>query len=402
MFRLQFDATPASAGVDGVIGVSSGSAGAYTSLAAIVRFNSTGTIDARSGAVYTAAAAIPYSAGTNYHFILDVNLAAHTYNASVVVNGAQAAIGTNLAFRSEQAGVSSLSNIAAVATLGSETICNVKASAVAPSITTQPLSQTVNAGQTATFSVAGTGTAPMNYQWQKNGVAIGGATSSTYQTPAATVSDNGSQFTVVLSNSAGSVTSSTSTLTVSTGTLLLAVNPTQVSFGSVNVSNNNVQTAMVTNSGSSSVTISSVVVSGAGFNAAGGIAGLVLSPGQAAPLSVTFAPAAAGSASGSVAVKSNAANSPITIMLTGTGVAQAHSVNLSWTASTSSVTGYNVYSSRASGGPYAKLNSTPMAATSYTDVTVQPGLTYFYVTTAVASSGGTESGFSAEASVLIP
>ncbi|HEV2245594.1 MAG TPA: Ig and FN3 domain-containing protein [Terriglobia bacterium] len=404
MFRLEFDATPASAGINGVVGLSSGPAGTYTNLAAIVRFNSTGTIDARNGGAYTAAAAIPYSAGTSYHFILDVNLTAHTYNASVVVNGAPVVIGTKLAFRTEQAGVSSLSNLAAVATLGSQTICNVKVSAVsvAPSITTQPLSQTVNAGQTATFSVTGTGTAPMSYQWQKNGAAISGATASTYQTPAATVSDNGSQFTVVISNTAGSVTSSSGTLTVSTATLLLAANPMQVSFGSVSVSSNNVQNVMVANSGSSNVTISSVVVSGAGFNASGGIAGLILSPGQAAPLSVTFAPAAAGSALGSVTVKSNATNSPITIALTGTGVAQAHSVNLSWTASTSSVIGYNVYSSRVSGGPYVKLNSTPMATTSYTDATVQSGQTYYYVTTAVASGGGTESGFSAEASAVIP
>ena len=350
-FRLEFDATPASAGIDGVIGVSSGSAGAYTSLAAIIRFNSTGTIDARNGAAYMVAAAIPYSAGTSYHFILDVDLAAHTYNVSIVVNGAQVVIGTKFAFRSEQVGVSSLSNIAAVATLGSQTICNVKVSAIPPSITTQPLSQTVTPGQTATFSVAGAGTAPMSYQWQKNGVAITGATSSTYQTPAATVSDNGSQFTAVVSNSAGSVTSSSGTLTVNTGTFLLAANPSQLSFGSVNVSSNNVENVMVTNSGSSNITISTVVVSGAGFNAGGGVAGLILSPGQAAPLSVTFAPAAAGSVSGSVTVKSNATNSPMTIALAGTGVAQAYSVSLSWTPSTSSVTGYNVYSSRVSGGP---------------------------------------------------
>ena len=402
MFRLEFDATPAATGIDGVVGLSSGLAGDYTNLAAMVRFNSMGTIDARSGGAYTAAATILYSAGTTYHFILDVNLTAHTYNASVVVNGTQAVIGTSLAFRSEQAAVSSLSNIAAVTTLGSQSICNVKVSVVPPSIMTQPLSQTVTPGQTAMFSVAGTGTAPMSYQWQKNGAAISGATSSTYQTPAAAVSDTGSQFTVVISNSAGSVTSSSGTLTVSMGTLLLAANPGQVSFGSVNVSSNNVQSVMVTNSGSSSVTISSVLVSGAGFNAGGGIVGLILSPGQAAPLSVTFAPAAAGSASGSVTVKSNATNSPVTIALTGTGVAQAHFVNLNWTGSTSTVTGYNVYSSRVSGGPYVKLNSTPMAITSYTDATVQPGLTYYYVTTAVSSGGGTESGFSAEAAALIP
>jgi invasion protein IalB len=85
---------------------------------------------------------------------------------------------------------------------------------VAPSITTQPTSQTVTAGQTATFSVTATGTAPLSYQWQKNGTAISGATSSGYTTPSTTISDNGAQFTVVVSNSAGTVTSNAATLTV--------------------------------------------------------------------------------------------------------------------------------------------------------------------------------------------
>jgi hypothetical protein len=91
----------------------------------------------------------------------------------------------------------------------------VNAAPVAPAITTQPASQTVTAGQTASFSVAATGTSPLNYQWQKNSVAIGGATSSSYTTPAATSADNGALFTVVVSNTAGSVTSSAATLTVS-------------------------------------------------------------------------------------------------------------------------------------------------------------------------------------------
>lgn len=85
---------------------------------------------------------------------------------------------------------------------------------VAPSITTQPASQTVTAGQTASFSVVAAGTAPLAYQWRKNNVAISGATSPSYTTPATTSSDNGAQFTVVVSNSAGSVTSNAATLTV--------------------------------------------------------------------------------------------------------------------------------------------------------------------------------------------
>src|SRR5258705_5968069 len=60
----------------------------------------------------------------------------------------------------------------------------VFSAAGAPSITAQPASQTVTAGQTATFSVAATGTAPLSYQWNKNNVAISGANSCSYTTAA--------------------------------------------------------------------------------------------------------------------------------------------------------------------------------------------------------------------------
>src|SRR5207245_6575276 len=73
---------------------------------------------------------------------------------------------------------------------------------------------TISALPTSTFSVTASGTAPLSYQWSKNGTAISGATSASYTTPATTSSDNGAQFTVVVSNSVGSVTSSAATLTV--------------------------------------------------------------------------------------------------------------------------------------------------------------------------------------------
>ncbi len=78
-----------------------------------------------------------------------------------------------------------------------------------------------------------------------------------------------------------------------------------------------------------------------------------------------------------------------------------HSVALSWTASTSTVAGYNVYRSTVSGAAYAKINSSMVAAVIYTDAAVQNGTTYFYVTTAVDSSGN-ESTFSNEVSAAIP
>src|SRR6266700_3133682 len=99
----------------------------------------------------------------------------------------------------------------------------VNSTTVPPSITTQPTSQTVIAGQTASFSVAATGTATLSYQWQKNGAAISGATSSSYTTPATTSSDNGAQFTAAVSNAAGSVTSDVATLTVNAAPVVPAI-----------------------------------------------------------------------------------------------------------------------------------------------------------------------------------
>jgi Immunoglobulin I-set domain len=85
---------------------------------------------------------------------------------------------------------------------------------IAPSFTLQPASQSVVAGQTATFSVTATGTAPLSCQWQKNNVTISGATSASYTTPAAVSGDNGATFRVIVSNAAGSATSNSATLIV--------------------------------------------------------------------------------------------------------------------------------------------------------------------------------------------
>jgi len=86
--------------------------------------------------------------------------------------------------------------------------------ATAPTITTQPSSLTVTAGSPATFSVTASGTAPLSYQWRRNGSDIANATNSSYTLSAPTTSDNGVAFSVVVSNSAGSATSRSATLSV--------------------------------------------------------------------------------------------------------------------------------------------------------------------------------------------
>lgn len=100
--------------------------------------------------------------------------------------------------------------------------------AVAPSISAQPASASVAAGQMATFSVVATGTSPLNYQWQKNGANISGANSANYATPPAQSNDNGSTFDVAISNSAGTVTSSTATLTVTADAPAITTQPASI------------------------------------------------------------------------------------------------------------------------------------------------------------------------------
>ena len=80
---------------------------------------------------------------------------------------------------------------------------------------------------------------------------------------------------------------------------------------------------------------------------------------------------------------------------------QAHSATLSWTASTSAVSGYNVYRGSVSGGPYTLVNTSLVIPLTFTDSAVQSGATYFYVTTAVDGSGN-ESVFSNEVKAVIP
>lgn len=87
-------------------------------------------------------------------------------------------------------------------------------SATSPSITSHPSNQTVAAGITVTFTVSATGTAPLSYQWQKNAVDIGGATSSSYTTPATILADSGATFRCRVTNSAGNVTSNSAILNV--------------------------------------------------------------------------------------------------------------------------------------------------------------------------------------------
>jgi fibronectin type 3 domain-containing protein len=101
-------------------------------------------------------------------------------------------------------------------------------------------------------------------------------------------------------------------------------------------------------------------------------------------------------------VASNATNSPATLAVSGTGLSvTAHSVTLSWDASTSGgVTGYYVYRAAGTGG-YSRLVTSLVSGVKYTDTAVTSGTKYTYVVTAV-DSAGTESPYSSAVSATVP
>jgi hypothetical protein len=97
---------------------------------------------------------------------------------------------------------------------GSSPGANAPPMPTAPAISNQPQDQSVTVGESAAFTVTAGGTAPLLYQWQKNGANISGATSSSYSTPATVVADSGSNFQVMVTNGSGTVTSNQAKLTV--------------------------------------------------------------------------------------------------------------------------------------------------------------------------------------------
>jgi fibronectin type 3 domain-containing protein len=129
---------------------------------------------------------------------------------------------------------------------------------------------------------------------------------------------------------------------------------------------------------------------------------VTIAAGKTASISVKFTPNSSGTATGKLSFTANAASSPAVESLTGTGTgASQHGALLSWKAGSSSVSGYDVYRSTTSGGPYSKVNSSLDSSTSYSDATVQANETYYYVVTGV-NSEGSQSGYSNQVEAVVP
>jgi hypothetical protein len=273
---------------------------------------------------------------------------------------------------------------------------------VAPAITVQPTASTVTAGQAASFSVTATGTAPLTYQWRKDGIALSGATSATFTLATTSASDAGT-YSVVVTNSAGSVTSTGAALTVNAAPVApaITVQPTastvtagQAASFSVTATGTAPLTyqwrkdgialsgatsatfTLATTSASDAGTYSVVVTNSAGSATSSGAA-LTVNAAPVAP-AITVQPVASTVTAGQAASFSVTATgtAPLTYQWRRDGVALSGATSATFTLATTSAGDAGIYSvvvtnsagSATSSGAALTVNAAPVAPA----ITVQP------------------------------
>ena len=274
-------------------------------------------------------------------------------------------------------------------------------------------SVTVGSSQTQALTVSNTGGSSLTI----SGVAVSGTVFSVsgltfpYTLPAGgnanlsvkfapTVAGTDSATLTINSNASDPLVAVSLTGTASTSTSTLGVTPGSMSFGTLTVGSSQSQEGRVTANGGS-VTLSAATSSNSEFTLSGITLPVTIAAGQSVPFTLTFTPTGTGTASGKISFISSG-STLASETASGTGGTIQHNVDLSWNASTStSVAGYNVYRSTASGGPFSKINLAVSPSMNYSDGTVQSGQTYYYVTTAVETNG-VESSYSNQVKVVVP
>ncbi|MDR3763337.1 MAG: choice-of-anchor D domain-containing protein [Acidobacteriota bacterium] len=271
----------------------------------------------------------------------------------------------------------------------------------------------VNVGQTSSKSVTLSNTGGSSVTISAVSVSGAGVGVSGLTTPLTLAASASAAFTVSLAPSAAGSISGTVTLTnnsattsfqipvTGTGvaTAAASLSPSSLTFSSLSLNTTSAaQSVTLTNSGSGTLTISSITASG--DFAQSNTCGASLAAGASCNIAVTFTPISSGTLTGTLTVTDNASGSPQSAALTGTGTATAE-VQVTWDASVSVVSGYNTYRGTVTGGPYTKLTSTPVSATTYIDATVQSGTTYYYVVTAIGTDS-LESSYSNQTTAVVP
>ncbi len=280
----------------------------------------------------------------------------------------------------------------------------------------QSVSKTLTVTNTGTVALQISALVISNNQFSYTGPSV----------PRTVLPKNSVSYTVTFApNSSGSVSgkfSITSNATPATASVSLAgsgqkafanlaISPISINFGSLTLQTKSTQNVTLQNTGDINLMIQGVTLVGAGFGYADLSPGFSLAPNQKLAFQVWFSPKATGPASGTLSFLSPNLVSTETMQLSGTGVSASsppppttttqHIVHLTWDPSTSQVAGYRVYRSQSSGSSYALLTGTLPGSLLYDDSTVSLGTTYYYVVTAVDSSGA-ESVQSNQVTAVIP
>jgi hypothetical protein len=229
-----------------------------------------------------------------------------------------------------------------------------------PSITIQPQNQNVLAGQTATFSVTASGTLPLNYQWLLGGTNLAGATTNPFIL-ANVQQTNAGNYSVVITNLAGSVTSSVATLAI------LFTNP--VVFAQWNF--NSVTPDGSTTTGSTAPSVGSGTATAIGGIAASFVGGdAILDP----------APAADNTAWTTTTYPASTANNKSAGVQFAVSTAGKQNITISWSQRSSNTGGkyFRLQYSTNNGTSFADFPVSVTVATSFTaftnDLSTLPGV----------------------------
>jgi hypothetical protein len=288
--------------------------------------------------------------------------------------------------------------------------------------------KTVAIGQSAaqTLTVTNTGNSPLqisalaisNSQFAYTGPSV----------PRTVLPNNSISYTLTFAPNGSGNTSATFTITSNasptTSSVSLAgtgqkafadllITPASISFGNLQLQTKSIQNVTLQNTGDINLTIQGLTLVGGGFGYADLSPGFSLAPNQKLIFHVWFSPKATGPASGTLSFLSPNLSSPEAMQLTGAGISSSapvppptsastqHVVHLVWDASVTQGVEYRVYRSSSTGSSYSLLTGTAVNSLTYDDSTVSLGTTYYYVVTAVDSSGN-ESVQSNQAAAVIP
>ena len=280
----------------------------------------------------------------------------------------------------------------AVLALGPDNALTTIAALLPVNVSTSPLNATITSGATQQFVAVVSNTPNPGVTWSATTGSINSSGLFTAPLVSASVI-----VTVSATSQADTSKRASSTLTVNPQAAVLSVSPASLSFsGQGGASSPAPASLSITNSGGGPLT----------FTGSSDQPWLVLSGASGtAPSTLTVSPMLSGLKAGAYAAHVNVSGGGttkiVTVALTVTPPPIQHSVALSWKASTNThVVSYSVYRSTISGSSYG-LSASAIGGLTYSDQSVQPGATYYYVVTAVDDQGR-ESNYSAQVATIIP